>query len=101
MDEECATVDRFLTIVRHRLDKERNTLPQGVVRDAIDALKEVDSVKAFKAGTKVAFGDNDLRELAKTHRYALHMLGALKGLLEISESFRKRPQSNQQDCRPI
>ena len=101
MDEECATVDRFLAIVRNRLQSELTILPQGIVKTAVVMLKDVGSVKAFKAGTKTAFGTSNMRDLAKAHRYALHMLGALKGLLEISESFRKRNQTNQQDYRAI
>ena len=101
IDEECAAVDRFLAIVRSRLQAELSILPKGIVRNALDLLKDVDSVKAFKAGTKKAFGSSNMHDLAKAHRYPLHMLGALKGLLEISESFRKRPQTNQQDYRPI
>jgi len=101
MDEECCTVDRFLLIVRSRLQSELNILPQGIVKNAVVALKDVASVKAFKAGTKKAFGSSNMRDLAEAHRYALHMLGALKGLLEVIESFRKPIQSNQQDYRAI
>lgn len=98
---ETQTAERFLTIIRARLQTESSNLPTGMVKQAVAELKDVTTVQSFNQKTRVVFRGCDMSAALASHRYAIHMLGALKGILEILESFRERVQSNKQDHRPV
>ena len=70
------------------------------MKQAVIALKDVTTVQSFSEKTHVVFRGCDMKAALTAHRYSIHMLGALKGILEILESFRAGVQSNLQDYRP-
>jgi len=101
MEVEVAAVDRFLVIVNNRLRAELPLLQPGALKDALTQLPDLDTTGGFTARANTIFKNSDMSTLHKDHRYAIHMLAALKGLLEIRESFQRPVQSNQQDYRAI
>jgi len=110
IQREIAVIVRFLVITRKRLTAILQDLDSDasadtkLVVDAIERLQDIRSSNSFEKVANSVFEGKTLRDmtdLAKEFRYAFHMLGALKGLLELKESFSLPVQSSHQGYRVI
>ena len=101
MRDELNMVERFVTIVKKRIATELSLLPPEPMKSALTRLPSSSTADQFATTANAIFKGSDMSILHKNHRYAVHMLTALKGLLELRESLSRPIQSNQQDYRAI